>query len=365
MSPNEVVVTAGTRKGVFLFVGDPAREDWRMEGPFLPGHDVNHALLDGRSGTLFATGNDPWFGPRITMSTDRGATWRDAGQSPHLAEGDPLGSVERLWRIEPAATEGGTMWCGGDPGVLFRSSDGGETWTEVASLSTHETRGEWGPGAGGLTAHSVVLDPQRAERLWIAISAAGVFRSDDAGATWTAQNAQLKNVGAKYDANIPVYTEVGQCVHHLVMGAGGRLYAQTHWGTYRSDHGAESWVDITEGLPSDFGMVMAAHPRERDTAYVVPLVGGEFRVPPEGRLRVWRTRDGGASWQALERGLPQEGAYMGTYREGLAIDALEPAGLYLGTNTGQLYASVDEGDSWRLVTGDLPPISSVSVTVLE
>jgi photosystem II stability/assembly factor-like uncharacterized protein len=202
--------------------------------------------------------------------------------------------------------------------------------------------------------------------MWVAISAAGVFRSDDAGATWQPANVGLKNILAKYEPNSEVYTEVGQCVHHLVPGAGSndRLYAQTHWGTYRSDDGAASWTEITEGLPSDFGFQMAAHPANPDVAYVLPLQGAEFRAPPEGKLRVYRTSDAGKSWQAMTKGLPQSDAFMGTYREGMSADNLQPAGIYFGTNTGQLYGSADDGDSWRRITADLPPISSVSAAVI-
>jgi hypothetical protein len=303
----------------------------------------------------------------VTYSGDRGANWEDAKRSPHFEEGSPLGSVARLWRIEPGRdSEQGRLWCGADPGVLFRSDDGGESWDEVAGISEHETREQWFPGNGGLIVHSIVLDPHRTERMWVGLSSPSVFRSDDGGETWQPRNKGIRNGYVKYDPSAEEFPELGQCVHHLVHSAQpDRLYAQVHWGTVRSDDGGDSWVDITQGLPSDFGMVMAAHPRNADVAYVAPLVGGEFRVPPEGKLRVWRTSDAGASWEPLAKGLPQEAAYMGTYREGMAIDRLDPAGLYLGTNTGQLYASADEGDSWRLLTSNLPPISSVSVTVLE
>ena len=220
---------------------------------------------------------------------------------------------------------------------------------------------------GGLITHSVVLDPANSNRMWVAISAAGVFRTDDGGRMWQPMNRGLKNVLAKYDPNVEMHPEVGQCVHHLVRAAGfgDRLYAQTHWGTYRSDDGAHSWTEITEGLPSDFGMAIAAHPRNPDVAYVVPLHGAEFRCPPEGKLRAFRTSNAGKSWESLTKGLPQKDAFMGMYREGLSSDTMEPAGLYLGTNTGQLYVSTDEGDTWRRLTAELPSVSSVSVTVLD
>ncbi|MFN8638769.1 MAG: exo-alpha-sialidase [Dehalococcoidia bacterium] len=364
---SKVVVTLGTRKGVFLYSSDEARERWALAGPFLPGQDVNHATVDARTGTLYATGNDPWFGPRVMISDDLGANWRNATRSPHFEEGSPLGSVARLWRIEPGRdSEPGRLWCGVDPAALFRSDDGGETWDEVQGLSTHETRAEWAPGNGGLITHSIVLDPTRTERMWVGMSSPSVFRSDDGGNSWRPANRGIRNGLIRYEPNAEEYPEIGQCVHHVVYSAQqDRLYAQVHWGTVRSDDGGEHWVDITSGLPSDFGMVIAAHPRKSDVAYVAPLIAGEFRVPPEGRLRVYRTSDAGASWEPLTAGLPQEHAYMGMYREGMAIDRLDPAGLYLGTNTGQLYASADEGATWRELTSNLPPISSVNVAVLE
>jgi photosystem II stability/assembly factor-like uncharacterized protein len=363
----QVILSLGTRKGVFLYTSDAARSRWQLHGPFLAGQDVNHVTLDARTRNLYATGNDPWFGPRVTRSSDLGQTWRDATRSPHFAEGSPLGSVARLWRIEPGRdSEPGRLWCGVDPGALFRSDDGGDTWDEVMALSEHETRPQWAPGNGGLIVHSIVLDPTKRERMWLGLSSPSVFRSDDGGVSWRPANRGIKNGYTRYDPSAEEYPELGQCVHHVVHSAApDRLYAQVHWGTVRSDDGADTWVDITAGLPSDFGMVIAAHPRNADVAYVVPLVSGEFRTPPEGKLRVYRTADAGATWEPLSKGLPQQRAYMGTYREGMAIDRLDPAGLYLGTNTGHLYASTDEGDSWTLLTADLPPISSVNVAVLE
>jgi photosystem II stability/assembly factor-like uncharacterized protein len=362
---DRVVLVVGTKKGLFVLKSDKARSQWEQTGPFLNGNELNHATVDPRSGRLYATANDAWFGNRIAVSDDLGETWKENATAPRFAE-DAGRKVERLWRIEPGrASEPNVLFCGVDPGCLFRSEDGGESWVEEAALNNHPTRDRWDPGAGGLIVHSIVLDAAKPERMWVAISAAGVFRSDDGGASWQPMNRNLKNILAKYDPNAETYPEVGQCVHHLVPAAAAdRLYAQTHWGTYRSDDGAETWTEITEGLPSDFGFQMAAHPRNPDVAYVLPLQGAEFRAPPEGKLRVYRTPDAGKTWEPLTKGLPQENAFMGTYREGMSIDSLEPAGLYFGTNTGQLYASADEGESWRRVTPDLPPISSVSTAVL-
>jgi hypothetical protein len=364
--PSSVILVAGTKKGLFLLKSDLKRESWELKGPFHMGEDINHATIDPRSGELLVTANNPWFGNRVERSKDLGETWLEGATGPKFSEADGR-KVERLWRIEPGRdSEAGVLYCGADPGVMFRSDDGGQTWEENTALSTHPTRGDWGPGAGGLIVHSIVLDPANSQRMWIAISAAGVFRSEDGGASWQPANDHLRNIGAKYDPNIPVYTEVGQCVHHMIHAGGDndRLYAQTHWGTYRSDDGAATWTEITEGLPADFGMVMAAHPHNPDVAYVLPLQGAEFRAPPEGKLRVYRTSDAGKTWEPLTNGLPQEGAYMGTYREAMTTDNLDRAGVYFGTNTGQVYASNDDGDSWRLVTANLPPVSSLHAAVL-
>jgi photosystem II stability/assembly factor-like uncharacterized protein len=362
-----VVLTVGTRKGLFLLRSDARRDSWQIAGPFLDGIDTTHATIDPRTQTLYATANNPWFGNNVACSSDFGKTWREGQHCPKFPE-DAGRSVERLWRLEPGrSSQPGLLFCGVDPGSLFRSEDGGETWVEETALNNHATRDRWFPGAGGLIVHSIVLDPVDANRMWVAISAAGVFLTQDRGASWQPANTSLKNIAAKYDPNAETYPEVGQCVHHLVHAAGNgdRLYAQAHWGTYRSDDGAASWTEITEGLPSDFGMVMAAHPSDPDTAYVLPLQGAEFRVPPEGKLRVFRTQDAGRSWQAMSKGLPQDNAYMGTYREAMSTDSLSPAGVYFGTNTGQVYASADDGESWRRITADLPPVSSVSAIVID
>lgn len=361
-----VMLTIGTKKGVFLLTSGRDRSGWDQRGPFLAGQEINHAVFDLHTSTLYATANNPWFGNRLAISRDQGTTWEEK-KGLGFSEGSGR-TVARLWRIEPATpAQPGVLYCGVDPGALFRSDDDGETWCENTALSNHPTRDRWGPGAGGLCTHSIVFDPANRDRMWLAISAAGVFRTENAGRSWEATNSSLKNVLAKFDSNAELYPEVGQCVHHLVhaAGDGDRLYAQSHWGTYRSDDGADTWTEITEGLPSDFGMGIAAHPRNPDIAWVMPLGGGELRCPPDGKLRVYRTANAGRSWEALCTGLPQENAFMGMYREGLCVDTLDPAGVYFGTNTGQLYASADEGETWRRVTTDLPPISSVSAAVLE
>lgn len=374
-----VAVVVGTRKGAFVLRSSTDRKDWSLSGPFVPGEDVNHAIIDPRSGRLFATANNPWFGPQVRYSDDLGEHWSDVAKNPRFAN-DPVGDEEnpwflqetkitdRYWRIEPGrANEPGSIFAGVAPGALFESTDGGMTWAENRALSDHPTHAGWQPSNGGLAMHSIVLDHDDANRMWIAVSAGGVYRTDDGGATWRPTNAGIRDVGATFDPNLPLYPESGQCVHQLVRapGDGDRLYLQTHLGTYRSDDGAESWVDITEGLPSDFGLAMTNHPHDPDTAYVAPIQSGLLRCPPDFSLRVYRTRDAGRSWQPLSEGLPAEEAFMTVYRGALGHDDLEQAGIYVGTNTGQLYVSTDDGDTWRQMTPNLPPISSVQAAIID
>jgi hypothetical protein len=376
-----VLLLVGTRKGVFSLKSDPGRANWELSGPMVGGLDVNHAVVDTRTQTIYVTANDPWFGPTVRYSKDLGQTWTDAKKSPRFAA-DPVPAegdetpwffrentvIERLWHIEPASErEPGVMYCGVGPAALFRSEDGGGTWTENAALSAHPTKDRWNPGAGGLILHSVVRDPKNTNRMWIAISAAGVFRTEDGGATWTAQNDKIRDPGAAFDPNIPLYPEAGQCVHQLWHAAGDndRLFLQGHSGTYVSNNGATNWTEITEGLPSDFALAATVHPHDSDTFYTVPLQGGDLRCPPEFKLRVYRTQDAGKTWQPMSKGLPQQDAFMGAYRDSIVTDTLKPAGVYLGTNTGQLYASKDDGESWQLITQNLPPICSIEASVLD
>lgn len=373
-----VVVVAATRKGVFILQSDLDRQKWSLRGPFVGGVDVNHAIIDPRNGRLYATANNPWFGPQICHSDDLGETWVEGTVNPRFKD-DPQADeqnpwfmqesrvMDRYWRIEPGLpSEPQVVYAGVAPAALFESSDEGKTWSENKALSEHPTHSTWNPSNGGLALHSIVLDPVRAGRRWIAISSGGVYRTDDGGANWLPKNAGIRDIGASFDPNLPLYPESGQCVHQLVRapGDGDRLYLQTHLGTYRSDDGGDSWLDISAGLPSEFGLAMTAHPHDPDTAYVAPIQDGALRIPPDAALRVYRTRDAGASWQPLGSGLPARDAFMTAYRGALGHDDLDPAGIYVGTNTGHLYASADEGDSWSLITNNLPPISSVQAYTL-
>ena len=352
------LLLAGSKKGLFIFTSAD-RASWDMHGPFLRGKEVHHAVHDPRDGRIYAASNDAWFGSEIVYSDDLGQSWTSAKRNPAFAESSDL-KLERIWHIEPGrASEPGVVYAGVAPAALFRSNDRGETWDEVTALSEHPTRSRWHPGAGGLCLHSIQLDPANPQRMFIAISAVGVFRTDDGGATW-----QPMNRGTRAEFMPEKFPEFGQCVHKLLMASSQPrlLFQQNHCGVYRSANAGESWDEITAGLPSDFGFPLGVHPREPETIFVLPLQGAEFRCPPDGKLRVFRTRDGGQSWQPLTDGLPQEDAFSSVLREGMAVDAGTPAGVYIGTNNGKIFASHDEGDSWMTLADNLPPVYSLSVS---
>lgn len=356
-----ILLLAGTKKGLFLYTSED-RVTWKMQGPYHNGREINHAVYDTRTGTVYATVNDAWFGCEIMRSTDMGATWVSAKQNPAFPEASGL-KLERLWHIEPGrAHEPNVLYAGVAPAALFRSEDGGDTWNEVTSLTSHPSRDRWHPGAGGLCLHSIVVDPSNEQRMFVGISAVGVFRTDNGGKSWNTANK-----GTRAEFFPEKYPEFGQCVHKLLRSptaSGTLLFQQNHCGVYRSADLGESWQEITEGLPSDFGFPLGIHPREPETIYVIPLQGAEFRCPPGGSLRVFRSRDGGKNWEALREGLPQKSAFVGIYREGMAVDSMNPAGIYFATNTGKIFNSSDDGDSWRLLADDLPPVSSVAVAVV-
>ena len=359
---NRPIAIIGTSKGLFFLRGNASRSRWELLGPFLSGVEINHATYDNRSGAVYATANSPLFGSEIVWSKDLGGQWEHASRNPKFSQESGL-TLERIWHVEPGLPQHPkVLYAGVAPAALFKSEDSGETWEEVVGLSNHPTRPRWQPGAGGLCLHTIIPDPQDDKRMHVAISAAGTFRTDDGGRSW-----RPLNMGVRAEFLPQRYPEFGQCVHKMVMSPekSSVLFQQNHCGVYRSDDGGEKWEEITSGLPSEFGLPMAIHPRETSTIYVIPLQGPEFRCPPEGKLRVFRSRNGGHSWEPLTRGLPQKNAFMGVYSEGMAMDALEPAGVYFGTNTGKVYFSGDEGDTWRFIADNLPPVSSVSVALVE
>ena len=347
------LIAAGTRKGLFLLRGEGDR--WEVEGPLLPGWEVFHAVLDPRDGTFYACANNFVYGATVHRSDDRGRTW-DRVEGIGLPEDSGL-TLARLWHLEPGhASEPRTLWLGGDPGCLFRSDDGGATWQPNAALLAHPTRERWNPGAGGLCCHSITLDPNEPKRLWIGISAAGVFRTEDGGETWAPMNV---NVAADFMPD--PYPDVGQCVHKVLVHPARpeRLWQQNHCGVYRSDDRGESWERLDgNGLPSDFGFALALDASDPDVAYVVPEEGSANRVTAEGRLGVWRTDDGGSTWALAADGLPEQ-AWVAVLREGLASD--RSGGVYLGTQAGSVYAR-NGGGRWVEAARNLPPVLSVEAS---
>lgn len=357
----EVQLLVGTRKGGFLFRSDPRRKTWKVEGPFFAGWEVNHLMRDPRTGRLWAAINTSWWGNDLQVSGNNGKTWQKASAGLGFAPDRGL-TLNRIWHVAPDRdSRPETLWCGVDPGALFRSDDGGRNWAEVRALTEHPTRGKWQPGAGGMMVHTILPDPQQRERLYVAISAAGCFRSDDDGQSW-----QPLNKGVRADFLPVKFPEVGQCVHRMTLDPHRPevLYQQNHCGMYRSDNGADTWEDISEGLPSRFGFPIVAHPHESSTIYVVPATSAEYRFAPEGRFRVWRSSNGGKTWKALTRGLPQENAYLLVLRHAATADACDPAGIYLGTNTGEIFYSANSGDSWKLMPFHLPAVLSLEASLV-
>jgi hypothetical protein len=352
----QVAIWAGTRKGAFVFRSRD-RRTWKMEGPFFRGWEVHHMAQDPREpNRIYAAVNSAWFGAHIHASEDGGKSWKlsEAGLEVKCL---PETSLKRIWHIEPgAADEPGVVYAGGDPGVLSRSGDWGRTWEEVRSLTAHPTRSRWNPGAGGMCLHSIQC--LGGGRMIVAISAAGAFRTTDGGATWEPFN---QNVRADFQPN--KYPEVGQCVHKLLAHPRHpeALYQQNHCGIYRARFNARRWTDISRGLPSRFGFGLAVPAAEPDTLFTVPIEGSEYRCAPEGKLRVARSRDGGKNWKLLSRGLPQRNAHLLVLREGMAADALSPAGVYVGTTNGQVFHTRDAGETWSAMAEYLPGVLSVAV----
>jgi photosystem II stability/assembly factor-like uncharacterized protein len=352
------VLLVGTSKGAFLFDSDAKRASWSLRGPLCEGWPIHDLSMDPASGAILAAGGSPWYGPAVFRSDDLGRTWTHSSEG--LTYGDDGPKIPTVWNVTAAH---GSIWAGVEPAGLFRSDDGGATWSHVSGLRDHPSRPTWQPGAGGLICHTIVPHPTDPARMWVAISAVGTFATEDGGATWEARNRGVAAVGSP-----DPYTETGQCVHKLVMAAGqpDRFYQQNHSGVYRSSDAGRSWEDVSAGLPSEFGFAMGAHPRDPATGWVIPLTHPEEgRLAPDGALAVWQTKDRGDTWQRHGDGLPQENAFVGVFREAMAVDRLDPVGVFFGTSTGQLYGSTDEGDSWSLVADNLPPIWGVEAAVLD
>ena len=361
----DVVLLVGTMKGAFLFHADRGRRDWAPDGPHFPGEEVYAMAVDQREGrpVLWAAPGNPFFGTTLRRSEDLGATW--TGQDAHVVKFPEDSGLElrRIWQIRPGRDhEPQRIYLGVEPACLFESPDGGESWEAVTGFLEHPHRSRWQPGAGGLCLHTILPDPGSEARTVVALSTGGVYRTDDGGTTWNPRN---EGVRAQFLPD--PFPEFGQCVHKVVHHPSRpeRLFLQNHWGLYRSDDWGDRWVDIANGVPSDFGFAMAMHPRDPDTVYIVPLESDEFRCTPEARLRVYRTRDAGESWEPLTKGLPQEGAFENVLRDALDTDMGTPGGVYFGTRSGKLFASADDGDSWSLLHGGLPPVVCVKAVVLR
>jgi photosystem II stability/assembly factor-like uncharacterized protein len=367
-----VRVLVGTRKGAFVLTSDGRREQWDVRGPHFGGWEVYH--VNGspvEPDRLYASQSSGWFGQLIQRSDDGGATWTPVGSDFRYAgipgthqwyDGTPHPwEFARVWHLEPSPNDPDLVYAGVEDAALFRSTDGGLTWAELAGLRGHGSGPSWQPGAGGMCLHTILLDPADPDRIFAAISAAGAFRSDDAGATWQPINRGLRSEGIP-DPD----AEVGHCVHRIAMHPSRPdvLFMQKHWDVMRSDDAGASWHEVSGNLPSDFGFPIAVHAHEPQTVYVVPIKSDSEHYPPEGKLRVYRSRIGGDEWEALTDGLPQRDCYVNVLRDAMAVDALEPCGVYVGTTGGQVYASPDAGEHWAPIVRDLPAVLSVEVQTL-
>jgi photosystem II stability/assembly factor-like uncharacterized protein len=355
---SEAVLLIGTKRGLFVARGDARRVEWRITEPRLSGREVYHAFIDPRDGSAWAATDHAVWGAHVHRSTDGGDTWEVLESAPHY---DDERGLKAIWFLAPGPpAQPATLYAGIEPAGLFVTHDSGASWQSVTALNDHPTNNTWQPAGGGLALGSVQYDPRDARRIYCSLSAGGVYRSDDGGASW-----QPCNRGVRADFLPERYPVTGQCVHRLLLHPAmpDRLYQQNHCGVYRSDDRGDSWTEITHGLPSEFGYALAVDPGDADVAYVIPEESSHMRTTVGGRLRVYRTTDAGASWQALTHGLPQEHAYVSILRDAMCSDDMDPAGLYFGTSSGHLFASNDRGDSWRLVAGYLPRILSVTAFV--
>jgi photosystem II stability/assembly factor-like uncharacterized protein len=386
-----VRVLVGTKKGAFVLTSDGKRENWKVDGPHFAGWEIYHVKgspVD--QNRLYASQTSAWFGQIIQRSDDGGKTWfqpgTPAGEPTTAPDGMPKAEsnkfvydgvpgthqwydgtqhpweFKRVWHLEPSLHDLETVYAGVEDAALFRSTDGGKSWNELSGLRKHGTGPKWQPGAGGMCLHSILLDPKNRERMFIAISAAGAFRTDDGGKTWKAINQGLHSQFIP-DPN----AEVGHCVHRIAMHPSrpNTLFMQKHWDVMRSDDAGDSWREVSGNLPSDFGFPIDVHAHEPETIYVVPIKSDSEHYPPDGKLRVYRSRTGGNEWEELTKGLPQKDCYVNVLRDAMSIDALDSCGVYFGTTGGQVYASRDAGDTWNAIVRDLPAVLSVEVQTLK
>jgi hypothetical protein len=367
-----VRVLVGTRKGAFVLTSDGRREAWEVSGPHFPGWEVYH--VNGSPADpdrLYASQSSGWFGQVVQRSDDGGLTWTPVGNDftyagvpgTHQWYDGTLRPWEftRVWHLEPSLTDPDIVYAGVQDAALFRTVDGGNSWEELRGLREHGSGPRWQPGAGGMCLHTILLDPLDPERIVVAISAAGVFRTEDGGKSWQPINQGLLSDGIPSPA-----AEVGHCVHNLAMHPSRpqTLFMQKHWDVMRSDDGGDHWREVSGNLPTDFGFPIAVHAHEPETIYVVPITSDSHHFPPDGRLRVYRSLTGGDEWEPLTRGLPQENCYVNVLRDAMAVDSLPECGIYVGTTGGQVYASADSGDTWTAAVRDLPPVLSVEVQTL-
>ncbi len=369
---SKVRVLAGTRKGAFVLESDGKRTHWHVSGPFFGGWEVYHVKGSPvHPNRLYASQSSSWFGQVLQRSDDGGKTWEAMGNKFAYAgdtgthqwyDGTPHPwEFKRVWHLEPSLTDADTVYAGVEDAALFKSVDGGKEWNELPALRTHSTGAKWAPGAGGLCLHTILLDPRANGRIYTAISAAGAFRSDDEGVSW---HPITKGLHSNY---MPDPTaEVGHCVHKLAMHPSNPdvLFMQKHWDVLRSDNGGELWTEVSGNLPSDFGFVIDVHAHEPETIYVVPIKSDSEHYPPDGALRVYRSRSGGNEWEALTAGLPQKHCYVNVLRDAMAVDTLHDCGIYFGTTGGQIFCSPDGGDRWQAIAEHLPAVVSVEVQTL-
>ncbi len=368
----QVRLLVGTRKGAFILTSDGTRKNWKVEGPHFAGWEIYH--LKGSPADpnrIYASQSSSWSGQVVQRSDDGGATWTVVGNK-FAYDGVPgthqwydgtahPWEFKRVWHLEPSLTNPDEVLAGVEDAALFRSTDAGQTWAELSGLRTHTTGPAWQPGAGGMCLHTIIVDPSDPKRIFIAISAAGAFRTDDGGATWKPINHGLHSL------YIPNPTaEVGHCVHHIAAHPSrpGTLFMQKHWDVMRSDDAGDNWHEVSGNLPTDFGFVIDVHAHEPETLYVVPIKSDAEHFVPDGKLRVFRSRTGGNDWEPLTKGLPQSDCYVNVLRDAMAVDKMDSCGVYFGTSGGQVYASADSGDSWNAIVRDLPAVLSVEVQTL-